>query len=279
METERASLESQVEAYKARQEAARLADRAAYQRSCEKPTAEAVTPDALVASFRIEGVPAMSEAEDHSHAWRTYILERLAENRVPDRYRYELTEWQCAPQETTYRHADKLMSGKGAIVALVGERGTGKTTIAAQMIIARAWADWEAIIRDRVSGAYWTWTPYRKLADLISRYKPLYADYGTRSAEELESGRAAYCRAPFAVIDELHDCEDIKLRDRLLTDILDRRYSAMRDTLLISNQSVQQFKDTTNDSILSRISEHGSIIPCAWGSWREGERKLKARQA
>lgn len=83
--------------------------------------------------------------------------------------------------------------------------------------------------------------------------------------------RAAYCRLKLAVIDELHECDDQKMKDRVLTDILDRRYSANTDTVLISNQTAEDFQATTSDSVLSRLAQHGAIVPCEWESFRKPE--------
>ncbi len=145
--------------------------------------------------------------------------------------------------------------GKGSIIALVGVRGAGKTTIAGQLIRMMATAGWIA--------------PYRKMVDLISAYKVLYGDMGGIRTEWTERDRDWFCTRKLAVIDELHECEESRLKNRVLTDVLDRRYSHHRDTLIISNQTPEEFMDCTTDSVLSRISEHGTIIPCEWDSWRE----------
>lgn len=244
----------------------------------DAPDDTAAVTDAFSRLFA--SIQPATDEQIRARAWREEIAPRLKVADLPPRYRYQLAAWDCAPQEAVFRECRRRFTGCGSIVALVGQRGTGKTTIAAQLIIAAAWDDWAAVNdTERAEGTYWRYTPYRKLADLIARFKALYADFGSTETEQLLTCRESYCAAPLAVIDELHDCEDMRMKDRVLTDMLDRRYSRMRDTLLISNQTMDEFRATTSDSVLSRISEHGCIVPCEWGSWREGDRKQKARHA
>ena len=104
---------------------------------------------------------------------------------------------------------------------------------------------------------------------MLQRYKPLYSDFGSVDTEGLMNELDFMCQQQeFLCIDELHDCDDMKAKTRLLTDIVDRRYSRCRDTILIANQKPAEFIASTGDSIISRLTEHGCIIPCDWPSYR-----------
>ena len=94
---------------------------------------------------------------------------------------------------------------------------------------------------------------------------------GTIDGEKLEQYRTFLTKIlELLIIDEIHEVsEDSKHKDRILTDLLDTRYAAKRDTILISNQSAEEFARTTNPSILSRLNEHGGIISCDWQSFRD----------
>lgn len=215
-----------------------------------------------------------SQKELRDYAWRTEIAEQLIRNRIPERYRYEVREWPEPKQFEVAKDVNKLLKGNGSIVALTGQRGTGKTTLVIQIIIKRLW-----IWKDRYFGYKpYPWMPYRKLSDLIARYKPLYADFGSIGMDELESARNALVGAPLLIIDEVGDYDESKIRQRLLADLLDRRYSALTDTLLISNQEPEAFAASVGQSVVSRISECGAIIPCSWPSFRT-ERKDQALHA
>ena len=50
-----------------------------------------------------------------------------------------------------------------------------------------------------------------------------------------------------------------------------KRYGAMKDTILISNQTPDVFQKAIGSSILSRLQETGAIIQCDWPSFRETE--------
>lgn len=189
-----------------------------------------------------------------------------------DRFRIDIQDFQNKQQEAIFKRCDELLRGSGAIVALVGIRGTGKTTIAAQLAAHRIrnWLDFYATqpeerFEDTIPGI----PRYRKATALISEFKSLYADFGSINSEELTEKRDYQCREwPILVIDEWHEAEDQKIKDRLLTDIIDRRYAALNDTLIISNQDADDFKATASSSTLSRLGEHGCIISCKWDSWR-----------
>lgn len=223
--------------------------------------------EAAVAAMLSRLTPRSAE-EVRANQLANDILPRLKVLGFEERFRHEITAWACKPQEDVFRRVMGLCRGNGAVVALVGLRGAGKTTIAAQMAIhrARAWFDH---YRDQLPGRPAALPHYLKAVDLLNQFKAIYSDFGAINADDIAQTRDFFCRERgLAVIDELHDCEDRKLKERVLVDVIDRRYAARNDTILISNQTPDDFKATTNDSILSRLSEHGRIIPCNWGSHR-----------
>lgn len=218
--------------------------------------AETFNPAAAFAAL-----PRRTDEEIAAWTWREDILPRLRAAGLEARYWRDIQIWTKSAQAKVFARLRALCCGNGAIVALTGPRGTGKTTLAAQMIVERA--------KDETLPPWDRQPPYRKLVDLIARYKPLYADFGGINTDSLMTSRDHFCSSPaLVVIDEIHECDDQKLKSRVLTDLLDRRYSAKRDTVLISNQTPEDFQASTSDSILSRLSEHGCIIPCEWASWR-----------
>jgi DNA replication protein DnaC len=106
------------------------------------------------------------------------------------------------------------------------------------------------------------------MSDLVSRLKSLYADFGSIDAERQSNFSERLCDESLLVIDEIHECDEMRVKDRVLTDIVDKRYARRRDTILISNQTVDDFRHTANDSVLSRLTEHGGIFLCDWRSFR-----------
>lgn len=220
---------------------------------------------ALVDSLRAKACSVSPEAY-RQHVAQTIIAEALRGWGFADRFRTQqpLSRLQAATLDTLR----SKMLGAGAIIALVGERGLGKTTIAAAFALEQAWRNFEQARRDDHACDI-RHVVYRKCSRLISRYKPLYADFGSTEIETLEESLKFLCtEQEYLVIDEVHDCDDQKMKARVLTDLIDRRYAARRDTILIANQTPADFASTIGDSILSRLGEHGAILPCTWGSFR-----------
>lgn len=211
-----------------------------------------------------------TDAEIDAYFFKNDVVPKLRAGGLDARFCHEITEWKCPQQERVFNLCQEKLINNGAIIALVGPRGTGKTTIAAQIMIRRI----------RAFYAYYGVAPehrkevprgngrYFKLADLIRDLKPLYADFGSINTDELVRRQDIICKTALVMIDEVHECGDRAMGDRVSTDLIDRRYSALTDTIIISNQSTDEFKKTTNDSILSRLSEHGAIIKCEWDSHR-----------
>ena len=56
--------------------------------------------------------------------------------------------------------------------------------------------------------------------------------------------------------------------DRLLFELLDRRYGDMTDTLLIANSDRQTFLASVGPSLASRIQETGGTVTADWASLR-----------
>lgn len=201
----------------------------------------------------------------------TMIAPRMGAIGFPPRYRTNPDAWNCPPQERVFEFCRERFVEVGAIVALVGERGVGKTFIAAQLCRERieAWLAYHELEpAARPAKIPLSMGRYLKLTDLIALFKPLYADFGSIEIERLMSEREKLCRESLLCLDELHECEDQKLKGRVLTDILDRRYSNRLDTLVISNEKEEAFRQSIGDSALSRITEHGEIVTCTWASHR-----------
>lgn len=215
----------------------------------------------------------MPRAEYRAHIFETQIAARLRDFQFEERYRkldpLSGADPRCRAQEDVLRGVKERFQNTGAIVALVGPRGTGKTSIASQLAQDRLWEDWERAISGQ-RGCPHRVTSYRKIAELLAKLKARYANYGSINGDQMEAYLDHICSVECLVIDEIHEApEDSKHKDQLLTDLIDRRYSAKRDTLLISNQQKADFVKALNPSIVSRMTEHGAVIRCEWPSFRD----------
>lgn len=206
-------------------------------------------------------LPLRSDREVREYEWKHIIRPRLRATRLPERFWFIAEKWKPAQRET-YEEVKSLLKRTGAIIALIGERGVGKTTIVGQLIIERV-MDESLLLWERVP-------PYRKLSDLLATFKAIYADFGTKDPDELLARHNRLCSQdnPFLAIDEIHVCEEQKIKNRFMIDTLDKRYANLVDTIIISNETPEEFEASTDDSIRSRMKEHGRIIHCTWESWR-----------
>lgn len=210
----------------------------------------------------------MPEAEFRKYLLAHTIYPAIERWGFESQFHFERLGEMIPMQRDVYLGTKQLLRNKGAIVALVGPRGLGKTTVAAQIAIDQAWKNYESSIRETGPRSY-AHVVYRKTAKLVGRYKSLFADYGSVDTDSLMESLDYFCREhELVVIDELHDCDDQKMKLRVLTDVVDRRYSMCRDTILISNQTAEDFSATVGDSIFSRLNQFGAIIECKWESFR-----------
>jgi DNA replication protein DnaC len=231
----------------------------------EPPTPLLINPDSAEIENLLRFKP-MTDAEFRAYVKKETIFPTLGRWGFDKRFHIE--QEMPDAQRAVFLDVLSMCKGVGAIVALVGPRGLGKTTITAQIAIRQAWSNYQRSLNEPAPLPY-AHVVYYKTAWLVSRYKPLYADYGSVETNSLQDGLDYLCRdQELLVIDELHDCDDQKMKLRVLTDLVDRRYAALRDTILISNQTAEEFSETAGGSIISRLGEHGAIIECRWESFR-----------
>ena len=151
------------------------------------------------------------------------------------------------------------LQGNGSVIALVGQRGTGKTQLAAGLIrraIKRADVDRYMETPD--------WTCYMTATQFFMRVKASYDDAKENEPAIIKD----LLRPPILVIDEVHERKCSPWEDSLLITLLDTRYGHEKDTVLISNQSPEDFINNVGPSIADRMNEGGGIIEMNWKSFR-----------
>lgn len=141
--------------------------------------------------------------------------------------------------------------GTGFLVALVGGRGPGKTQMGVELMKHAT---------DKLRSAY-----YDTLTGLFLEIKSTFKKDSQHTEADVVRKMA---RPMLLVIDELGKRSDGEWENRILFEIIDRRYRDMRDTLLISNHNKDQFLQAIDPSLASRIDETGGIVECTWESFR-----------
>jgi len=184
----------------------------------------------------------------------------------PDRHGRELTlygdEWQAA-----YEKALKICESGGIVVAY-GKRGTGKTQMAREIALNACFANPHLPKREWTMAHDPKFRPslYYKAMDIFIELKAGFNRPNKPSEGEVID---KLVDAVFLVIDEAHVRGETKYEDDKLTHILDKRYDAMRATMLITNIPRNEFAKQLSPSILSRIEEIGGGIECNWESYRK----------
>ncbi len=156
-----------------------------------------------------------------------------------------------------YRVVNRLL-GNGIIWVLLGPCGTGKTQMGVCLV--------RDVCRDGYVARY-------------TRCKEMYR--GVRSAFDGETSESAAIRKlvepSLLVIDACEERERSAWADGLFTEVIDKRYSACQDTVLISNETVGGFSKSAGASVISRIHECGGVTECVWSSFREQKRVCKRK--
>lgn len=139
----------------------------------------------------------------------------------------------------------------GTTCALLGKRGTGKTQLAAWIC-----QEWPA------AGGQ---SAYFRACDLFGTIKSWY---GLNEGRHTEWNKKQLVKVPLLVIDEVQESLGTEHDDKLLTEIIDKRYGERRSTLLISNLQPEAFAQRVGTSISSRITEGGTIEVFAGAGFR-----------
>lgn len=176
--------------------------------------------------------------------------ERYGAANVPARYRLTETIAKDPGWVKVYKRARDLVGRAGSLVVLTGDRGTGKTHLACELIRAACW--------NGQTARYETW------ADICRRWRESLV--GDDESERRVVNELS--RYGLLVIDEIDVAKDGDFGDRSMRELIDRRYRNLRSTVMLSNLSVEALAKKLDPSILSRMQECGEIIPCAWPSFR-----------
>lgn len=180
--------------------------------------------------------------------------------KIPRRHRRASASL-AGPWGQAYQSLGVSLCGEGNMIALVGKRGTGKTALAIRgMQIA---AESYAIGRTQSTGH--AMLLYTKAMDLFLDLRECYRGEGKSEKRAIER----FTEPRLLVIDEIHERGETAWEDRMLVHIIDKRYDALKDTIIVGNMSVEAMGESLGSSIMSRMQECGSIIVCDWPSFRD----------
>lgn len=231
----------------------------------------------LRAALELGGEGRDPSVERHAMA----AFERIAKNKIPDaevRRRVEEMEaeklhekmtdarrkWNAPKRAIVLENPDKTgpwgetlaklepKLGTGFMIALIGGRGPGKTQMGVELMKSHT--------KKGKFARYVTATEF--FMTIKQTYKPTATDSEFDAIKDF--------RLPsLLVIDETGKRSESDWENRLLFELLDKRYQDMTDTLLISNEDHSQFIEAIGPSLASRMNETGGIIQCTWPSFRK----------
>ena len=192
--------------------------------------------------------------------------------RCPERHRMKVGR--CTGAEWI-RFFEKIKSdlGTGFLFVLIGDRGVGKTQLAVQIIHEQI----EATVAQYLADPY---DPIKKPSGRSGRYcealeffMDLKAVYASKQKSEKQV-ITEYAAPRVLVIDEFTVRGETKWEENLLCAILNKRYAAMKDTILIGNCAPGEVAGHLGASVVSRVCETGGVIECKWQSFRNQVRSL-----
>jgi DNA replication protein DnaC len=163
---------------------------------------------------------------------------------LPPRYRKKVVEfgrWGAAMAKVR----SKL--GTGTLLALTGNRGAGKTQIAARAMVE---------VTAGLKSAY-----YETATGILMDFRACFKQSIQSTEREVMDG---YVRYQLLVIDEFGKRGASEWEQNLLFSLLDNRYGQNRDTILISNLSEAAFCALMGDSLVRRMNDSGGMIECNW---------------
>ena len=136
----------------------------------------------------------------------------------------------------------QLQSKSGYLMAFIGNRGTGKTQMAVDLCVDCC----SKLLPCR----------YQKTIEFFMDVRKSYGDNRVDESSVIDK----YIEPYLLVLDEAHVRGCSPWEDRMLTHLMDKRYDAGQSTILISNQSKNEFIRAVGDSISSRLDETGKVI-------------------
>jgi DNA replication protein DnaC len=199
----------------------------------------------------IEAAPELPDADALTCDPSTipFLADTLAERTgVPARYR---AGWPRPDDAEWHAYFAKVAAcvKAGGIIGLIGNRGTGKTRLAAE------------VMRDvaRIQGRY---------ATAMGLFLRIRSTFGKKGGESESDIVREFSKAPLLILDEIQERGGTEWEDRLLTHILDARYGDMRPTILIANLDRAALALQLGDSINSRLIETGGVLEMTGPSHR-----------
>lgn len=150
----------------------------------------------------------------------------------------------------------------GRMFALVGERGVGKTRLAAACVVQKC-VEETFLAEDATPGR-----PLAMFRSVMELFFDLRAAYGEKATDSESSVIRRYFEPEMLVLDDMQDRGGTEWEQRTLAVLIDKRYRERKDTILIANIEPGKFDAHVGAAIADRLSECGGVVECGWRSFR-----------
>lgn len=238
-----------------------LAEKTAETRMKREREPDQAIGDAVTGEYRKADPPVGRPPDQDESELRQKAVALWTKCGVPERYRNaDLSKLSpnvasvMGPSRVTYGTAVdalKELLNRSGTVALLGERGAGKTWMSCGLVREFCKRGNSALYRDA-----------------MDYFLDLKATYDQDAKVNQSDVEARYLRPRLLVLDEVHERGDTAWEDRMLTRLINKRYCSDVSTVLISNQSPEEFAERIGKSIYDRMFDGGGEIVCDWQSLR-----------
>lgn len=162
----------------------------------------------------------------------------------------------------------KPVIATGGIVVMVGDRGPGKTQMAAEVARCGGWpSDKEEYSRgDSLLVHKGKTALYRRAMDIFLELREASKNHIKSSEREVINKMAG---VGLLVIDEFQERGESEWENRIMKNLLDKRYASERPTILIANLGRKEMFSALGASIVDRARENGKSIEFNWDSYRK----------
>lgn len=204
--------------------------------------------------------PSCHEQEVALQVQERWILERkdelLRDAHIPKKYQGEKFIASTAAQRhirtvvTSFLNA-VAHGGQWAALSLCGVGGTGKTLLACELAHYCA----SSLLRS---------VRYVTANEMISEIQASYSTEGKSEASEI----TRLVNYDILIIDEIDTKAGNENAQRLLTDIINRRYNDNKPVIVVSNQLFAGLGKFVGERVHDRLHENAFICTFQWGSFR-----------
>jgi DNA replication protein DnaC len=156
----------------------------------------------------------------------------------------------------------------GGVVAMVGGRGPGKTQMAAELARGGDWPNdkTEYSRAENVLSTHIRKTAlYMRAMDIFLELRHAQKNHVKSSEKEVLEKLA---NVGLLVIDEFQERGESDWENRILKNMVDKRYSNNRPTIIIANLTRKDLFAALGESITNRARENGKSIEFNWPSFR-----------